>query len=269
MSLDKYSRNILKPSIIGEISQGSLFNGAVSELYPHHDVLGLVVSARCDIAQRKVPCYFYLPVVRWEDWKNIELPDIFISQLKNEKTKSLKKSLLKLKLSDSIVGRYSSTQISEIIERCDKSSEKKSALSNLEALNDIELFENKKIRLTDLYSKYSGVVKSIFDIIIEYKNPNYYFFESSDKDWYIVRLREIKTLNKDFFFRLAEGIDSPLKDDDLIKNDVVQLPEDGIIMPLYQMQSPYLEHVIQMFVTQFNKIGVEDISITIKNNLNN
>lgn len=268
MSQNKYCRDILKPCVIGEISQGTIFNGAVSDIYSNCEILGVVISARCDIAQKKVPCYFYLPVVKWSDWLNTELPDLFLELLKKEKITSLKKLLVKLKVSESIIGRYKVAKIREIVEKCCKSSEKKSALSCLDALADIELYESGDIYIADLISKYSGTKKNIVDNIIGLKDPNYYFFEASDEDLYIVRLREIKSLKKDFFFKLSDGIDNPLDSTILSENDIKQLSENEIIMPLYQIQSPYIEHIIQMFVTQFNKIGVEDLSNYIKNEAN-
>ena len=30
-------------------------------------------------------------------------------------------------------------------------------------------------------------------------------------------------------------------------------------MPLYELKSPFIEHVMQHFLQQFNRIGIEDI----------
>jgi hypothetical protein len=53
---------ILKPTL-GLLSQGTIFSCASAEDYPDCLVHGLVITARCDIAQSKVPIFNYLPVV--------------------------------------------------------------------------------------------------------------------------------------------------------------------------------------------------------------
>lgn len=72
-------RDIFTEPIIGEITQGTIFNGAKSRMYPgYHDVFGLVISPRCDIEQRKVPLYYYLPAIKMEDWIKVDFPPLYI-----------------------------------------------------------------------------------------------------------------------------------------------------------------------------------------------
>ena len=55
------------------------------------------------------------------------------------------------------------------------------------------------------------------------------------------------------------GIDNMLTDEELKVNDMRQLDEKDIYMPLYELKSPFIEHVMQHFLQQFNRIGIEDI----------
>ena len=51
----KKSRRIFDDAKIRNITQGSIFNGGTSCLYTHDNVLGVIITPRCDIAQHKVP----------------------------------------------------------------------------------------------------------------------------------------------------------------------------------------------------------------------
>lgn len=57
--MDIKHRDLFEEPIIGNITQGSFFNGAVSRIYPDDiEIYGLVISPRCDIEQRK--CRFII-----------------------------------------------------------------------------------------------------------------------------------------------------------------------------------------------------------------
>lgn len=51
-----------------EFTQGTIFTCAVAEHYDAATVLGLVITARCDVAQEKAEIINYVPVVSIESW---------------------------------------------------------------------------------------------------------------------------------------------------------------------------------------------------------
>jgi hypothetical protein len=61
-------------------------------------------------------------------------------------------------------------------------------------------------------------------------------------------------------FQLAQGIDKKLTKEELSSNDLRQLDDDDLFMPLYEIKSPFIEHIIQHLLQQFNRIGIEDVS---------
>ena len=261
-------RSIVKSAIIGKITQGTIFSGAISEYYPNCLVWGLVVSARCDIAQKKNLSYFYLPVIRWEDWHEVELPLLLIDNLKHDKEELLRKELSQLNLSPSIVGRFPLEKIENIINNQNVSSKQKNKLKAcISALKDVEIYNRGDMTTKELFGKYSGERKSQIDLLLKNGNPNFYFFEIEDSAWYIIRMKELHRLTRDVFFKLADGIDSPICNYDL--NDLRKFEEEDLYMPLYEIQSPYIEHIMQQFVNQFSKIGVEDLSDSLKTKIQN
>ena len=73
-------------------------------------------------------------------------------------------------------------------------------------------------------------------------------------------MREISRLTPAIMFQLAQGIDNKLTKEELSSNDLRQLDDDDLFMPLYVIRSPFIEHIIQHFLQQFNRIGIEDVS---------
>ena len=53
---------------LGFLTQGTLFTCAAAEDYGGCNVHGLVITARCDVAQNKAAVFNYLPVVSLDDW---------------------------------------------------------------------------------------------------------------------------------------------------------------------------------------------------------
>ena len=51
-----------------QIEQGSVIYGIKSQKYPSSPCYGVIITARCDIAQRKVPKYYYLEAVYATSW---------------------------------------------------------------------------------------------------------------------------------------------------------------------------------------------------------
>ena len=50
------------------IDQGTIIYGIQSAKYPTIPCYGVIITARCDIAQRKVPKYYFLIAVDASDW---------------------------------------------------------------------------------------------------------------------------------------------------------------------------------------------------------
>jgi hypothetical protein len=53
---------------LGVLTQGTVFACAVAEDYVGCHIHGLVITARCDVSQKKAAVFNYLPVVSLDDW---------------------------------------------------------------------------------------------------------------------------------------------------------------------------------------------------------
>lgn len=267
-------RKILRNAKYGEMTQGTIFNGAISRFYKDHSLYGVIISPRCDIVQKKVPHYYYLPIVHLEEWINIELPEIFLTRIEKEAHGNLRKVFEKCGISKNILKQYKADELLSIIEKLNKDSKnkeinknRKEIDANLNKIKDIEQYNQKILKIEDLYSRYHKTRKQIISEITENATPHFYFIEhieNNNKTFFIIRMREINKLEPGLFEKIAHGIDSPLADDCIKNSDIKQTQTDMIIMPLYVIESPFLEHIIQQFIQQFSKIGVEDLCKEVK-----
>lgn len=114
----KEYRDIYSEPIIGKITQGTIFNGAKSRRYPGClSVYGIVISPRCDIEQKKVPLYYYLPAIKMEDWMKVDFPPLYISALEKDVKGGLKSTLKDCSESESILEKFSSADVERIIKK--------------------------------------------------------------------------------------------------------------------------------------------------------
>lgn len=251
-------RQILAPAIIGQATQGTIFCGGMSHIYGNHiSVWGVIISARCDIANAKSPVYYYLPVVKWEDFKRMELPDIIIENAINSEKRSLKKALSKANLSDSIIdinldAADRETLIGSIQDKNQRKSLQKKFL-HLDSL--IACDKNNTEVLLELCKE---TINNVFTDLSDNKNASYYLIEDKETGVLVVRLRELRRISPHFMKSLGRGIQVPFIDSSTIKSEVATLDDGELYMPLYNMKSPYIEHLVQRYVYQFDRIGVDN-----------
>jgi len=252
-------RDIFEDPIIGKITQGSIFNGAKSRAYPNSkSVYGIVISPRCDIEQKKVPLYYFLPAIKMEDWVNVDFPPIYVAALETEVKKALKSVLKDCKESETVLYKMKAAEVEKIIRKHKPQLGKKDE-EKVELLKALEKYKSGGM-LPDVTSKdTSGVRKNIFDELITHKNPNYYFIEKKNEGGFVLRMREISRLSPEMLLKIANGVDRKLTEKELEENDLRQLDDGELYMPLYVVKSPFMEHIIQHFMQQFNKIGIEDV----------
>lgn len=256
-------REIFSEPIIGEIDQGYIFCGGKSDLYPGRNVLGIIITPRCDIARNKTDEIYYLPVVQLNDWKEIEFPRLYCNDLLNDINSQLTKSFINLSLSPSIIDKFSVTDIRDIL--IERKIPKKSLIDISKKLDERSQIEkyfettNNQI-IENLLKEHPGIRKTILKELISNKLPNYYVIESAET-YYIIRLRELKKLQIKIFRNIGKGLSyQELTPKDFEQNDIQIInPDEDLLFPIYVLRSPYIEHLMQCFIQWFSRIGVEDI----------
>lgn len=237
------------------LSQGSIFNCAYSENYPHEEILGLVISARCDIAnQKKIRFYNYIPTIPFKQWREREIWRLLKEQVYNSIDNSINELIVKSNFSAENLIVYGYDRILEKIK-----SESRLKQKEIDRLVDLKT----KINLLENHQEYKLIagkfqkdLTKIVDDIIKNKTSDYFFIDNLEGYGpLIVNLREIKELNIDIARSLPSGIE-------LDKNTSYQglnpNSKNKLCSIVGQLKSPYIELLMQRFSNNFIRIGVDD-----------
>ena len=258
---------IIKRPILGEVTQGTLFNCAVADRYQGKRVWGLAITARCDIANDKYPVLNYLPVATLLDWMHCDgLEILFGNALKSSRgnfANTLKQAGVALSVLESIPRQdvVSSFFYGEKTNRTQKklapkAKEQADRLDRLDALN----FEDPGDRnwfLDDCQKEASALVKEL----VLNKVPSFYFLPSvtdaNENEGYVILLRESAFLPRRIAKEVANGVDRPALSGSELEVHL-SFTYDDFAMPVGQIPSPNIEHVLQTFSYMFGRIGLEN-----------
>ncbi len=252
------TRDMVDAQTFATISQGSIFNFAYNETYDEDEILGLIITARCDISNDKVSKYSYLPVIPFRLWREREL----ISILKRIKTKSLendvKSALDNAGFSKNTLSIYGADRLIEV---ASKEIKKKKTLDSL--IRKVKLHE----LIVDgdaynvMYRSFEKDIKSFVKELIENKVLEYHFLD--DVPGYgscVVNLREVSHLDYFVANEIAKGIDFSLLCDDqkLRLRSINTRLGDGMSSLIGLVKSPFIELIMQRFAELYTRIGVDD-----------
>lgn len=264
-------RNIyFEKPIVNRMTQGSIINGCVADAFPGEEVFGLIITPRCDVSHEgKVDSVHYLPVVPFERWFEIiakpKIKDIWKKSLLNK---------LDSKFKNAKVGKEvmsANFTYEDLISICDAKVNKENDKKDIKGLLD-SYFEKNEDDF-DLFLL-DAETKGIFDkkhelfkylLRLEGNNiPPYYLLESwldfgIDKHL-VVMLRDVHRVQFSTAMRIKEGVfESEFTELDLKYNDLfLQNDPKKFFWVQAEINSPFIEHIMQAFVYNFSRIGVDD-----------
>lgn len=264
-------RNIyLEKPIVNRMTQGSIINGCVADAFPGEEVFGLIITPRCDVSHEgKVDSVHYLPVVPFERWFEIiakpKIKDIWKKSLLNKLDSKFKNA----KVGKEVMSANFSYE--DLISICDAKVNKENDKKDIKGLLD-SYFEKNEDDF-DLFLL-DAETKGIFDkkhelfkylLRLEGNNiPPYYLLESwldfgIDKHL-VVMLRDVHRVQFSTAMRIKEGVfESEFTELDLKYNDLfLQNDPKNFFWVQAEINSPFIEHIMQAFVYNFSRIGVDD-----------
>jgi hypothetical protein len=267
--------SVVKKCKYGCLDQGMIFTCARAANYPQCQVHGVIITARCDIAHSKVPILNYLPIVRLEDWLRRD----FISVASGRARKEVEGKFGSLLKNNSFNPSVLLTEPPRVILDTLFPSENKAlnkarqavetCVSELEFLEEIESAAPGGILLKELYNRFPKVASGIVRECVQYRLNSYYFLSSIDpqdeeRAGYVVLLREVQTLTPALSHAVVCGLDS-VKYERICSTDPLSAGKldftvDDFAMPISQIQSPNIEHLMQSFAMLFLRIGIEDMN---------
>lgn len=251
------------------LQQGALFSGAIADgIENSNDVLGLIITPRCDIANRKVSTIHYLPVIPFKLWKYEILSRLYQSVEYEKLTKKLTEFCTNHTISETIFDKtygFTETDIESSISHVPGY---KDVLNKFRDRSKLDNLDYCKGKVKD-WSKGKEKIKEL----IQNKQAHYYLIEDWGKDnqFMVIMLRDVKRLDFDFAERMEKGISEKILDEEVFhKNDVHQTQDGTMVYKLQQViGSPYLEHIMEAFSKNFCRIGIDRIDETVVNELIN
>lgn len=248
-----------------EITQGSIIKGCLADGYEGCDVCGCVISARCDLAQKKVTMVHYLPIVSYEDWFEREIIEELREELIKNRKKRIVAKLRNVKLPETFLDRKLSReqiQIS-ISANLKKSKEINSFMNDFDKWQEACHYNDKNI-LDE--SDAEGLLKHYLDLLMTHGKSEWYMLEDWNENdnrsgFVIVLLRDIKTISMDCALKLSDGLmEMEVGDDFYEKNMLVKTNDRSSLYYVEsEIKSPYIEHLLQRFTNNFSRIGLKDI----------
>lgn len=259
---------------LGRLEQGLIFSCAMAEDYPASEVWGITITARCDIAHDKAPVLNYLPIVSLRDWMQADGRLILCSRLLKHINSQQKSILQQCGFSPSILMVQSQHRIAETlfaqsddkkIQRHHKRfSELADAYTRTQAAQAGKLV---RPEVYQLFREFPNLTKGISAELSTNSLNGFYFLSTlapeGPADGYVVLLREVRHIPRNLAHLIASGLSSE-QYLELCKSEPSSAARLSFIhsdfaMPIGQLLSPEMEHLIQVFAFLFSRIGIDDL----------
>lgn len=258
----------------GQFTQGTVFTCGYAENYPGKIVHGLVITARCDAAQRKVPIYSFIPVVSLGDWVFKDGAEIALRRMIDDAENTLENIINDCKLSLTILRAHSANDIIEKILRPLAEKDRKIEAKIQKFQNAQATIERVEAALADgrreILCEALKLAPKFLDNVIKEISGNKIMghhllrgmktLVGKDGD-HVALLREVHHIPNSVAQRIVSGVSTIEWSDDLAKlaRCPVFLDNEDYCMPVAKLRSPWVEHLMQSWSLLFTRIGVEDI----------
>lgn len=241
------------------LQQGAIFSGAIADgVEGCQELLGLVITPRCDIANRKVSSIHYLPMIPFKLWKYEILSKLYQSLEYDKITDALQRFCKENSIAESLFDtKYHFTE-----------ADIESIISHVKGYKDMMNKYKERCQIENIdycKSKVKGWAKGKDKIkeLIQNKQAHYYLIEDwrNTNEYMVIMLRDVKRLDFSFAERMEKGVSEKIMmEEDFHKNDVYKSDTGTMVYKLQQVvESPFLEHIMEAFSKNFCRIGIDRI----------
>lgn len=265
------------------LTQGTIFSCGFAENYAGTRVHGLILTARCDAAQKKVPIYSFIPVVSLADWLLKDGGEIALQRCIDAQENSIEEMFKAQGISPSVLRTTDYPTIREklllpMLENRKISKEKLEKIDKWfviisECRRAISSKTNAHVKKALPHAKKQ--VESVLKDLAGNKLVGHYLLKDmptereSSRDS-VALLREIHHMPSLLSERILEGIDHRSWVDSPLNGACcpVFVSEDDYCVAVTRLRSPRIEHLMQSWSLLFTRIGVDDIDASkLKNSL--
>lgn len=262
-------RNIyIEKPIVNRMTQGSIINGCVADAFPGEEVYGLIITPRCDVSHNgKVDSVHYLPVVPFERWFEViakpKIKEIWKKSIYGELNNQFKSAKIGANVMDA---GFSYDDLLKICNEKVKTDSSKNKIKNL-----LNLYFDKEEDNFDYYllegerkdEKKNELTKYLFKLEGNNIAP-FYLLEAwhdyGQEKHLVVLLREVHRIQFPIAMNIKSGIsESMMTGVDMKYNDLfLKNDPKNFFWVQAEISSPFIEHIMQAFVYNFSRIGVDD-----------
>jgi hypothetical protein len=260
----------IKEPLLGHLNQGSIFSCAKAERYSNCVVYGLVLTARCDLEQDKYNVLNYAPAVSLRDWLKVDGYELVLSRASADLASRTASALKTIDLPASILNSQTPASILETYIRAENADKKlRRAETKFVELNQrvqqlARWTQGYTIDNKDIFEHCGPIAQTIVKELIHHRLAGYYFLPrleaKSEDTGFVVLLREVSHLPRELARLIANGLDATnatflsqrhwLAYTDFTLSDFA--------MPVGELTSPQVEHLLQTFSHLFGRIGLPD-----------
>ena len=251
----------------GRLQQGTVFSACLVAAYEGCPGWGVVVTARCDLANDKVPVLNFLPIVRFSDWIETDGCTSLMLRALAEENASRAKLLEDMGATESVLrsGELSTVlrtllvdvdprQKVKLEQRCEKAIARNSEFTKAGGPS-ISWLEAQYPKL------YGGMIREL----MTQRLAGYYFLPAIEPNespsCYVVLLRQIGAMPFEVARRIPDGIGvEDVRGGFGVAANFLQVTrEDDYSMPVGVIPSPHIEHLMQVFSTLLSRIGLPNV----------
>lgn len=263
------ARDMVQPPRLKKVTQGSVFNHAKCQDFSD-SVLGLFISARCDLAQKKQERFIYVPLVRAIDWLNYYVIPKLFSEHHTSLLSSLKAILKQNKHCPSSIDTFGAEKCAALLEGTKFLAQYQTKLAELESV--IKMMQSGNYDKSILSSRtiqaktddlVSNKIEGAFfvDDIIDYQNGG------TCLGPHVAVLSEPSSIPRHIALEIADGLDHEHVIDNRLSYGCIEAKQGEMSYVLCNLRSPYIELALQKFSSLYSRIGVEDPSTEMKNKM--
>jgi len=254
----------------GPMTQGTIFTCAVAGDYVACPVHGLILTARCDIAQDKVRVHNYLPVVSLDDWLHRDGRIVLAQRVRSDAAGTMRDVLQKSGFTPAILDVEHPRKVLATL--FTDSSDKNLRQRFERACARFELAEQcvssapgERLCLA-LGQEVPKLREALLSELAQNVLNGFYFLRSIDPNdaefGHVILIREIQSIPRQLAHAVASGLEHDLyrnmcQSDSHMQDKLVMAPGD-IAYPVGRVTSPHLEHILQTFAFLFSRIGLPD-----------
>lgn len=255
-------------------TQGTIISNVRSRKYTEIKCKGIVISARCDLAQNKIQTFHYVTALPLEDWIFEELYYRLVKECIDSERNSIKSILLKNGLDFETLLELGFEKSKIVIEKALPSQKAQSVINQLEMYyKKMNRYECDDIDEKKKFFRDNTVKKRVKDYIKKLFNGSYpkfsfvpqksYMNKGALNDGLVIDLHDIYQLGIEYATQIQKNeIDYILISNEQRRNTINQSfyfqDESDFVICEGIIESPWIEYIMQHFAISFMRIGVDN-----------